>query len=69
MPMECEQLRDEPMPLDKCPKCGDTFRTFLRGQIQRSKRFLGMFKKQPYCALICASCENIVGWESPPKEN
>lgn len=67
MPIECVQLKDEPFSFEKCPKCGAGWPEFMRGQVQRSKRFLGFLWKRPYCAVICHKCKNIIGWESPPK--
>lgn len=67
MPIECVQLKDEPFPFEKCPKCGAGWPEFMRGQVQRSKRVLGFLWKRPYCAIICHKCKNVIGWESPPK--
>jgi len=68
MPIECEQLNRQPCAVKKCPKCGTLFPDFMRGQVQRSKRFLGILWRRPYCAVICHGCKKIIGWESP-KEN
>jgi hypothetical protein len=63
MPIECVLLDDAPVPLRECPECGVLpFRPFMRGQVQRWK---GLFRKRPYCALICSTCKEIVGWEKP----
>jgi hypothetical protein len=67
MPIECATLKDAPVSLAKCPKCDATpFVPFMRGSIQRSKRKWGFLWKQPYCALICSTCQSIVGHEYPP---
>lgn len=60
MPIEYELLKDKPYPFSVCPKCG---KPFLRGTIQRRKKKWG--KPQPYCALICSQCKEIVGHEEP----
>lgn len=66
MPIECRLLENAPVPIRYCPKCHDApFVPFMRGQVQRSKRFLVIGPKRPYCALICEWCKHIVGWESP----
>lgn len=65
MPIEYAQLKDKPPALLRCPKCGDHNPTFLRGMVQRSKRFLWILWKRPYCAVICNKCKEIVGYESP----
>lgn len=70
MPIECTLLKDQPSPITTCPKCGVTpFDPFLRGSVQRSKYTLFSwppFKLRDYCSLICSSCQEIVGYESPP---
>ena len=66
MPGEYFLLKDKPLPMAVCPKCGALFEPFLRGLVQRKKCFLGLFKKRNYCAVICYACKGIVGWESPP---
>jgi len=69
MPIEYDLLKDYPMSLEICPKCGaDPFRQFLRGQIQRCKRKWLIGSKQDYCAVICWGCKAIVGYESPLME-
>ena len=65
MPTEVELLRSYPYVFEICPKCGERFPEFLRGQVQRSKRFLGFLWRQPYCAVICHGCKRIIGWEQP----
>jgi len=65
MPIEYTLLQNKPEPLKNCPKCKAPFKSFLRGTVQRSKRFLLIFKKQNYCACICSECKEIVSWESP----
>ncbi len=67
MPIETRLLAGKPSPLAACPKCGAApFEPFMRGQVQRSPRpwwrpFWG--PRRAYCALICWSCKNIVGYE------
>ena len=66
MPIEFEILRHQPPPLAKCPKCGaEPFIPDHRGCIQR-RQYTPLGKRQDYCALICHSCLEIVGFESPP---
>lgn len=65
MPIECTQLDAERCKLKQCPKCGAGFNPFMRGQVQRSKRFLWVLWPRDYCALICHACKEVVGWESP----
>jgi hypothetical protein len=66
MPIEFSLLRNQPVLLASCPKCYATpFEPFLRGNVQRPKRWCYIGKKQDYCALICSSCKEIVGYESP----
>jgi len=69
MPIEYEQLAGTPWPwpMEECPKCGfTTAYDFQRGCVQRHKRKWGFLWKQDYCAVICAKCKEILGWESPP---
>jgi hypothetical protein len=65
MPTEVAILALYPYPVMICPQCQKPFLSFLRGQIQRSKRFMGFLWRRPYCAVICAECKRIVGWEQP----
>lgn len=66
MPIESLLLADAPIPLERCPACGEVFVPFLRGMIQRGKRsWLGLGPPRAYCALICRECHGIVGYESP----
>jgi hypothetical protein len=65
MPMETTLLISKPFGIDYCPKCHSPFTAFLRGQVQRTPRFLGFLWKRDYCALICYACKAIVGWEHP----
>ena len=66
MPKEVAQLQNAPVPLKSCPKCrAFPFIPVLRGQIQRPKRKWFFGKPQPYCALICWRCKDIVGYEDP----
>jgi formate dehydrogenase maturation protein FdhE len=61
VPIEAVMLLGKSEPVSKCPKCGaKPFRSFLRGQIQRF-RWFGLRKK--YCAVTCADCKEIVGYE------
>jgi len=66
--LESVVLRDAPVPLVRCPKCGaEPFDPFLRGEVQRNPRkFIVFGPKRPYCALICRKCKEWVGWEAPP---
>jgi hypothetical protein len=66
MPIECKLFEGMPPAIDQCPYCGQEAPEFMRGQVQRSKRFLWVLWRRPYCAVICHSCKQIVGWESPP---
>ncbi len=65
MPLEADLLKNRPYPFERCPKCGQPFPEFLRGMVQRSRRFLGFLWRQPYCAVICQQCKAIIGWEQP----
>lgn len=65
MPIECSQLQGKPNRLTHCPKCEKPFIPFLRGQVQRSGRKWFIGRRQPYCALICWACKEIVGYEYP----
>jgi hypothetical protein len=65
MPTETEILDLYPYPVEACPACQRPFAPFLRGQVQRAKRFLGFLWQRPYCAVICYHCKAIVGWEQP----
>lgn len=56
-------LREKPYKHYRCPECGAKNPEFLRGLVQRSKRFLWV--KRDYCAVICHNCKNIIDWESP----
>lgn len=68
MPIEFELLDKEPVLVGYCPKCGSTpFVPFLRGLVQRSKRFFFIGPKRPYCALICSRCKEVIGYEDIPK--
>ena len=66
MPVEFTLLEREPHAIEKCPNCGTLAPEFMRGLVQRNKRFLGFLWRRPYCAVICHSCQKIIGWESPP---
>jgi hypothetical protein len=66
MPIEATLLHDQAVPFASCPECYVTpFEPFMRGCVQRSKRRWLIGKKQDYCAIICSSCQEIVGYESP----
>jgi hypothetical protein len=65
MPTEVALLNNKSFAFERCPKCGTCFPEFLRGQVQRSKRFLGFLWRRPYCAVICHACKQIIGWEAP----
>lgn len=70
MPMEAMWLQGAPLPFDRCPKCGCLFEPFLRGQVQRLPvRWWWPFKLRDYCALICRSCKEIVGYERPSEKS
>lgn len=62
MPIECEQLRNAPYAKEECPKCGERFPEFMRGQVQSGwRRAIGL----NYCAVICHGCKEVIGWEKP----
>jgi len=69
MPAEVLLLEGQPSPITACPKCGDSpFRPFLRGQVQRwpyswRTLWLPIGPMRDYCALICWSCKEIIGYE------
>jgi hypothetical protein len=65
MPSEVGLLWDMPSPIDCCPRCHVPFVPFMRGEVQRSQRFLWVLWRRPYCAVICQACKEIVGWEEP----
>ncbi len=68
MPIEFTILEDATVPLQECSRCGcRPFRPFLRGQVQRARRWFGLGPRRPYCALICSVCKSIVGYEYPPQ--
>ena len=67
MPEEARLLEGAQYARENCPKCGARFPEFLRGLVQRSKRWFGIGPKRDYCAIICHECKVIIGWESPPK--
>lgn len=66
MPIECKLFMNVPLSDIKCPRCGVSSNGFMRGQVQRSRRFLGFLWRRPYCAIICHVCKDIIGHESPP---
>ena len=65
MPLEVTLLKNYPYAFEVCPKCGERFPEFMRGRVQRSKRYLFVLRKRPYCAVICHACKAIIGWEAP----
>lgn len=74
MPKEFRLLLNARVPLISCPQCTDTpFKPFMRGQVQRPRYEAPLTaltawwegRPFPYCALICSTCKNIVGWEAP----
>lgn len=67
--VEYDLLKREPHAIEVCPRCGTPAPELLRGQVLRSKRFLWVLWRRPYCAVICHGCRRIIGWESPPKLN
>lgn len=62
MPWEFGALKDQSEPLERCPLCGASFESFLRGMVQSSWR---KFFRIEYCAVICRACKEIVGYEHP----
>ena len=65
MPKEYTLLKDQTENFSSCPKCKTSpFKSFMRGQIQREKYF---FRKK-YCAVICNTCKERVGWEGFTKK-
>jgi hypothetical protein len=65
MPIEYLLLKNAPVPLSVCPKCGERFEPFLRGMVQRGGGWR-FWRKRPTCALICWACKEIVGYEWAP---
>jgi hypothetical protein len=69
MPIEVTELEDAPIPIPFCPRCGRTFRPFMRGEVHRSAiSIAGLYhritgKRFRHCALICSDCKWIVGYE------
>ena len=63
MPIEYTQLKDKPLPFDRCPKCGrKPFEAFWRGIVQSTwRRLFGL----AYCCINCYDCQEIVGYERP----
>jgi hypothetical protein len=68
MPIEYRLFMNVPLSDIKCPRCGVSSNGFMRGQVQRSKRFLWVLWRRPYCAVICHGCKEIIGWESSPNQ-
>jgi len=70
MSSEYVSLRDAPEVFESCPNCGQSpFRSFLRGGVQRRKKRWIWWGSWGYCAVICARCTEVVGWESPLQTN
>jgi hypothetical protein len=68
MPIEAPVLDGRPT-IEQCTFCGSSpFDPFLRGQVQRGKWDLWNLEIRPYCALICTSCKEIIGYEHPVTE-
>jgi len=73
MPLEAIALLMQAVPLEQCPLCGASpFTPFMRGQVQRKRwtcreglRSILCMRPFDYCALICADCKQVVGWERP----
>lgn len=74
MPMEYAQLLGQPVALAKCPRCGkpiegtpqSPYEPFMRGMVHRTKYTLPwIWKRRPYCAVICYKCKKIIDWEEP----
>jgi hypothetical protein len=70
MPIEYILLQGAPVSVNKCPACGaQPFEPFLRGMVQRGKKkYIFFGPKRDYCALICSSCKELVGYESPSND-
>ena len=62
MPIECLLLSKAREVREYCPKCGARFEGFLRGMVHS---FWKRLFNKPYCAVICRTCKEIVGWEKP----
>jgi len=58
-------LKNAPYAKEECPKCKQVCPEFMRGQVQRSKRWFWIGPKRPYYAIICHNCKEIIGWEAP----
>jgi len=65
MPIEAYLLRNQQCKIIVCPKCHGLFEPFMRGQVQRRKKKWFLWGEWDYCALICSSCKEIVGYETP----
>lgn len=77
MPVEVVLLKHRPELLGVCPRCGaQPFQSFLRGHVQRTALQAPLawlwwwvteppWSTFPYCAVICATCKEIVGHEAP----
>ena len=65
MPVETKLFMNIPLSDIKCPRCGVSSNGFMRGYVQRSRRFAYVLWSRPYCAIICHVCKDVIGWESP----
>ena len=66
MPVEFSLLKDQPQPFDKCPKCGaEPFDQLMRGLMFANWWKLWKFFGMDYCTVVCADCQQIVGYEQP----
>jgi hypothetical protein len=66
MPLEHDLLKNKPVPLNRCPFCdARPLVPFLRGIVQRRKRRWWFMAPEPYCAVICSNCHEVVCWEAP----
>ncbi len=64
MPIEMMILESRPEIFLMCPECGASpFRSFLRGAVQRRKRWFIVGPRRKYCSIICSECKEIVGHE------
>lgn len=57
---EYVRLLNAPIPLQRCPKCGEAFEPFLRGLI---KNYVRAFFWMKSSCVICRACKEIVGHE------
>lgn len=65
IPKEYTMLKGAPEVFEQCPRCKvKPFVSMLRGMVCKHQVF-GLRKN--YCAVICESCHEIVGYEDPKK--